>query len=536
MASSMGFDTVMRSSSSSVRPLVNHAATYEFVGNHKVGLRRRAFPELKAVRNDKMKQVARTISDAEKKSLGPIHGPAMQHHISNGKILKKMLMDPVNLLAIFGPLGVLASMYEYSGAIVFCLCFLGLVPLAKLLGDATEHLAENLNETTGGLLNATFGNAVEMIITISAIKAGLLEIVKKSLLGSILSNLLLVLGMSFFAGGISRFEQEFSGGAALINVTMLLVGILSFSMPTIFSFGAPPGATLHISRTCAIFVAIGYLAYLVFQLYTHTEFFEDSKGDGEGTEEDTVEFTDTEGERIMFKLTEAGKVNFFTNSRLKVGELTRLDASGRTILLDGTSGGDWGSSRNTTVPAGQEDLVRRVLALWQKGSHEEPAVLSVPWALGLLLLSTIIVAFLSEYMVDAIDGLVTDWGVPQAFVGVILLPIVGNACEHLSAVRMAYHNKVATAIAIAIGSSTQIAIFVMPFAVITARILGQPLDLDLHPTGLAVLFISVLVVFSIVLDGKSNWLEGFMLALSYCLVAVLYWYTPDTPEAVPGAA
>jgi len=108
--------------------------------------------------------------------------------------------------------------------LTFLLCFLALVPLAKLLGDATEHLAENLNQTIGGLLNATFGNAVEMIITMNAIKNGLLGIVKSSLLGSILSNLLLVLGMAFFAGGLAKPVQKFSGAAALINITMLLVG------------------------------------------------------------------------------------------------------------------------------------------------------------------------------------------------------------------------------------------------------------------------------------------------------------------------
>jgi len=433
-------------------------------------------------------------------------------------------------------MGIAAEANEYSGAIVFCLCFLGLVPLAKILGDATEHLAENLNETIGGLLNATFGNAVEMIITISAIRSGLLEIVKKSLLGSILSNLLLVLGMSFFVGGLTRSEQQFSGGAALINVTMLFVGIMSFSLPTIFAFGAPPGATLTISRVCAVFVAVGYVAYLVFQLYTHTEFFEDKPPAGL-PQEDAVEYVDTDGDRIAFRLNESGKLNFLMNGRLKVSDVAKLEANGRTLFLDGTSAGDWGSARNSTVPAGQEDLTARVMALWARASPddgddgEDKAVLGIPWAVALLCVSTVIVAFLSEYMVDAIDGLVTDWGVPQAFVGVILLPIVGNACEHASAIRMAHVNKVATAIAIAIGSSTQIAIFVMPFAVIAGRVFDQPLDLDLHPTGLAVLFLSVLVVFSIVMDGKSNWLEGFMLVLSYCLVAVLYWYTPDhTPE------
>jgi len=491
--------------------------------------RKRAFPELHAVRADKMKQVAKNISQSD--TLSQARGPS-RIPISNAQIMQKLILDPINILLVFAPAGMLAAWYGYSGSIVFVLCFLGLIPLAKLLGDATEHLAENLNETVGGLLNATFGNAVEMIITVNAINKGLLEIVKKSLLGSILSNLLLVLGMSFFAGGVTRFEQEFSGGAALINCTMMFVGVMSFSLPTIFSYGATPEATLSISRTCAIFVGIGYIAYLVFQLYTHVEFFEDGKTD-EDLKTDGIEYVDTEGDRVAFKLNEAGKVDFYLNGRLKVRELHRAEARGRTLQLDGVSAGDWSSARSTTFPVGQEETLRRIVALTTKTTedNEEKAVLSVPWALGVLTVSTIFVAFLSEVMVNAIEGLVDDWGVPEDFVGVILLPIVGNACEHLSAVRMAYNNKVATAIAISIGSSTQIAIFVMPFAVIVAEILGQPLDLNIHMSGLAVMFLSVLVVFSIVLDGKSNWLEGFMLALAYCLVAVLYWYTPGSEES-----
>jgi len=513
--------------------LVNHVS-YEAIasGNSKRGLRKRAFPEQQKVRSEKQKLLARDIGGHEGGVLPRARTPTGAAPISNARIAQRLLCDPMNILLVAGPLGILlAEMGEEhsGGAMVFVLCFIGLVPLAKLLGDATEHLAENLNETVGGLLNATFGNAVEMIITVSAIRRGELLLVKQSLLGSILSNLLLVLGMAFFFGGISRFEQSFSGGAAMINVTMLLVGIMSFSLPTVFAFGAPPGATLMISRVCAIFVAIGYIAYLVFQLYTHAEFFEDSKGD-EVDPSSGVEFLDTDGEKIAVKAGESGQLNFYVNGQLKVCNLTRVEASGRTLCVDGTSAGDWVSTRYTTVPLGQEEVVARTVALFERGSDEETAVLGVPWALGLLLVSTVVVAELSEYMVDAINGLVGDWGVPKAFVGVILLPIVGNACEHASAIRMAYNDKVATAIAIAIGSSTQIAIFVMPFAVLTGEVFGERLDMNLLPTGLSVLFLSVLVVFSIVMDGKSNWLEGFMLTLAYCLVGVLYWFTPPGAE------
>ncbi|CAK0807217.1 unnamed protein product, partial [Prorocentrum cordatum] len=386
---------------------------------------------------------------------------------TSAHILRDMLCDPINLLLVAGPFGLAGEHQGWPRCPTFWLCFLALVPLAKLLGDATEHLAENLGQATGGLLNATFGNAVEMIITVNAINSGLLDIVKSSLLGSILSNLLLVLGMSFFAGGLVKPEQRFSGAAALINITMLLVGVMSFSFPTVFSLGRPEGASVGVSRASAVFVSVGYVAYLVFQLRTHVEMFEDDDGD---------------------------------------------DPKSTDRLADAEA----------PPSAGPDDLPRA-----SAHGPDEDGVLSVPWALGLLLVSTAAVALLSESMVDsipAVDGLVRAWRIPRPFVGVVLLPIVGNACEHASAVRMAYNSKVGAAIAIAVGSSTQIAMFVMPFSVLTGWVIGQPLDLNLGSTGLAVMFLSVLVVFSIVTDGKSNWLEGFLLTLAYCLVAVLYWH------------
>merc|ERR1719198_1044220 len=175
-------------------------------------------------------------ADAGATYVGGIEGGSS--FFTNALILEHMLVDPLNILLVFAPMGVYASFRDMDEQFIFGTCFLGLVPLAKLLGDATEHLAENLNQTIGGLLNATFGNAVEMIITVNAIRHGDLEIVKTSLLGSILSNLLLVLGMAFFVGGLTRQEQHFSGALGIINSTMLFVGVMSFSLPTVFALTA----------------------------------------------------------------------------------------------------------------------------------------------------------------------------------------------------------------------------------------------------------------------------------------------------------
>lgn len=383
--------------------------------------------------------------------------------------LTNMLMDPISILLLAWPLGCVSYLHEWGDIPTFWLNFIAMVPLAKLLGDATEELAAGLkNDTVGGLLNATFGNAVEMILTVQTLRAGEISVVKGTLLGSILSNLLLVLGMSFFVGGLTPVagtrigkEQKFSTQAALTNMTMLLLACSAFAMPAVFfshdeinseydssemseldTFAA--GSTprlLQISRWCSIYILVAYVAFLFFQLYTHVDVFK-------GGEEDEDE--------------------------------------------------------------------------------DEEAQLSPLAAVTLLFVTTCFVAASSEFLVGSIDGLVESWGLGKAFIGIILLPIVGNACEHAGAVRMAMYDKVDITIGIAVGSSTQIALFVVPFAVLVGWAVDQPMDLDLGALNTTIMMMAVLITFSVVSDGSTNWLEGFMLMIAYVVVATLFWFLPES--------
>jgi len=333
--------------------------------------------------------------------------------------------------------------------------FLAMVPLAKIMGDATEELAAGLNnDAVGGLLNATFGNAVEMILTVQTLRAGQLDVVKGTLLGSILSNLLLVLGMSFFAGGLTRRqgkvigkEQTFSKEAALTNMTMLFLAAATFALPTVlfcadlmdeYDAEEKHRVTLQVSRWCSLYILSAYVAFLLFQLYTHVDVFK-----------------------------------------------------------------------------GEED------------DSDEKASLSPIWAGFLLFLVTCFVAASSEWLVGSIDGLVENWKIGKAFIGIVLLPIVGNACEHAGAIRMAIAEKVDITIGIAIGSSTQVALFVVPFSVIIGWALGQPMDLAFGSMNTTVMLFAVLIAFSITTDGSSNWFEGWMLMVAYGVVATLYWFVPE---------
>jgi Ca2+:H+ antiporter len=347
-------------------------------------------------------------------------------------------------LLICVPMGLAAYLMNLSSGTIFVINFLGMIPLARILGDSTEEVAAGLkNETAGGLLNATFGNAVEMIFTVQTLRNRLVAVAKGALLGSILSNLLLVLGMSFFFGGIGRRgkEQEFKESGPLVSMTMLLLAVLAFSVPTIMALSPlqTPEPILQISRMSAVLILISYCAYLVYQLYTHNGDFQDKECCGEE---------------------------------------------------DGTS-----------------------------------STMNIRASTSLLFLTTVLVATCSECVVGCIEGVVAEWGVSQAFIGVVLLPVIGNACEHVSAIRMSLHEKPILAIGIAVGSSCQIALFVIPLSVLLGWIMGIQVDLDYQILNVVILALAVIIVTVILVDGKSTWIEGFMLQITYLVVATAYWYS-----------
>ena len=219
--------------------------------------------------------------------------PAASLSISNrsstekAAVLALIKSDKTWLLLPFAFIGILASYTNSSPGTVFILNFLGMIPLARLLGDATEELAAGLrNETAGALLNATFGNAVEMIITYQTISAGLVTVTKSSLLGSILSNLLLVLGSSFFFGGIGRIgkQQEFRESGPLVSMSMLLLTCIGFAVPTVVE-NTKHVDVMGLSRVSAIGILLSYIALLVYQLYTHRTEFESPLVEEEENEE-----------------------------------------------------------------------------------------------------------------------------------------------------------------------------------------------------------------------------------------------------------
>ncbi|KAJ9666565.1 Vacuolar calcium ion transporter [Coniosporium apollinis] len=363
----------------------------------------------------------------------------------------------VNVLLVFVPLGIIFGALGWpNDTVIFIVNFFAIIPLAALLSFATEELSAKLGQTIGGLLNATFGNAVELIVSIVALKNGEIRIVQSSMLGSILSNILLVLGCCFLAGGMVRQEQTFNTTVASTMSSLMAVASASLIIPaTLYAALAKSKAKsddniLVLSHGTAIILLLLYVLYLYFQLKSHASLFD--------TEAQTAENGDAEGEE-------------------------------------------------------EED--------------KEEAMLSPVTAGVALLVITIIVAVCAEYLVDSIDSIVKTAHISKTFIGLVLLPIVGNAAEHVTAVIVAYKNKMDLAINVAIGSSMQIALFVTPFMVILGWIINQPMTLHFQTFETVVFFLSVLVVNYLIQDGKSNYLEGAMCLGTYIIIALAFYVYPD---------
>ncbi|KAI9084464.1 hypothetical protein K1719_033452 [Acacia pycnantha] len=363
-----------------------------------------------------------------------------------------LIKAKINMLLPFGPLAILIHYLTGKHGWVFFFTLLGIAPLAERLGFATEQLAFFTGPTVGGLLNATFGNATEMIISIYALKNGMIRVVQQSLLGSILSNMLLVLGCAFFTGGIVHSEkvQVFNKASAVVNSGLLLMAVMGIMFPAVLHFTHSEvhfgKSELSLSRFSSCIMLIAYASYLFFQL--------------------------------------------------------RSDQNNYSSLEEG---GD--SNENS--------------------DEEEECELTKWEAIGWLAILTAWVSILSGYLVDAIQGASESWNMPVAFISVILLPIVGNAAEHASAIMFAMKDKLDITLGVAIGSSTQISMFVIPFCVVVGWCMGKPMDLNFQLFETATLFITVLVVAFMLQDGTSNYFKGLMLILCYLIVAASFFVHVD---------
>lgn len=460
-----------------------------------------------------------------------------------------ILMSWINVLLVCIPISWAMNFAlphtNSNDTLIFIFSFLAIIPLAKLLAFATDELSMRVGQTLAGLLNATLGNAVELIVAIIALIQCQLQVVQSSLVGSILSNLLLVLGMCFFAGGVKFSEQGFGMSATQLNASLLTVSVIAVLLPAAFHEVA--GAEipdpiegreiLSFSRGAAVILLFIYGSYLVFQLFSHKDLYEDESPDVfKSTKYPHSPTPKTKQARqgwlaAHWRRHGADDSNNSAEPLTPLGETRRKLENGKvhnSTLVD-DEGNELGrsSSPSNDVAASSSSTHTDVDAEAQHEEEQpEQPQLSVPLTVALLVTVTVLVAVTAEWLVDSIDGLTNSGTISKEFVGLILLPIVGNAAEHVTAVTVSVKDKLNLSIGVAVGSSIQIALFVIPFITVLAWILGKPLTLLFDPFESIVLFLAVLVVNYTVQDGKSNWLEGMILMCLYVIIAVTFWYYP----------
>ena len=399
--------------------------------------------------------------------------------------MRKLLAEYwLSLLLVFIPIGLYLEHGAHASAHwVFLAAALAIIPLAGWMGKATEHLAERLGAGLGALLNATFGNAAELIIAVIALRAGLYDLVKASITGSIIGNILLVFGLSAFLGGLRFPRQRFNRTAASNGSTLLLLSAIGLVIPALFHLvagEAAAGSERGLSFDIAVVLMLTYLASLWFTLKSHSHLY------------------------------------------LGVGALADAEA--------GSPGGAAGHAGAAVRPAHLESAAHAPSA---GSSHLEADHHGVhqPWpawvAFVVLLASAVLVGVMSELLVAATEEAAHTFGMSEVFVGVILVALVGNAAEHSSAVLMAMKNKMDLSINIAVGSSIQIALFVAPLLVFLSYFIGpQPMDLLFTTFEVVAVAVSVLVIANIAQDGESHWMEGLQLLAVYVILGIAFFFLP----------
>ncbi|KAJ2358432.1 hypothetical protein IWW50_001617 [Coemansia erecta] len=435
-------------------------------------------------------------------------------------IRRSILSSWLNLLLLVIPVGIASHPAHFPDVAIFVLNFFAIIPLAKVLGYATEQMSLHLGDVLGGLINATLGNIVELLVGILALVKGEVEIVQTSLAGSIIANLLLVSGCCFFFGGLKNNEQVFNTHAAQSYGSLLAMAILSTLLPAAYnSLNAKDAdlksGTLTLSHVTAIFLLVVYIAYLFFQLRTHVNLFSAIPVEDRKAAAQKVKKADVDEESAVDG-PPAAETAVVSASATPVNMASAAVSRDQIVAINEPAAGAKEEVENNGGEGIEDD----------EDDDEEEIELTLWASIVLLLITCGLIGVCAEFLVDSIDGLTTSWNLSRSFVGIIILAIVGNASEHYSAISVAVKNKMDLALGVAVGSSIQIALFVTPVLCIIGWIIDQPMSLYFSPFTTVVLFVTVLLVNYIIGDGRTNWLEGLVLIIAYSIIGVSYFLYP----------
>jgi Ca2+:H+ antiporter len=339
---------------------------------------------------------------------------------------------------LFIPLSIFSALVIKNDTLTFVTCILAIVPLARIMGYTTKEISLQSNPTVSGLFSATFGNAIELIIAIFALRAGLIQVVQASIIGSIIGNILLLIGLSIFAGGLRFKNQRFNNETIAVSSTMLIIVVAGLAIPSVYYFLNPKGTHIQVlSNAVAVVMTLIYLAGLFFSLRTHKDLF---------------------------------------------------DASDE-----------------------------------MKATHEKPTM-SKKLAASILLLTVVVVAVESEFLVHGIETAAVTIGITQTFIGIVIIAIITNIAEKSTAVHFALENKLDVSIEIGLSSAIQIALFVVPILMLISSVFNFGFSLVFTPFQILAVMLAVLIVNYLSADGRCNWLEGAQLISVYSIIAIAFFF------------
>lgn len=343
------------------------------------------------------------------------------------------------LLLLFIPISYYFALFTTDKTLTFITSILAIIPLARIMGYSTTQISLQSNPTISGLISATFGNSIELIIAIIALQNGLIRVVQASMIGSIMGNILLLVGLSVFFGGLRYKHQTFNNETIAVSSTMLIIVVAGLAIPSVYAF-ANPGLDSNISTisiAVAIVMAVIYIAGLFFSLKTHKDLFDASD-----------EIRDTQERPTMTKK--------------------------------------------------QAALV--------------------------LLMTIVVVAIQSEFLVQSINVAAVSLGITTTFIGIIIIAIITNIAENATAVHFALRNKLDVSIEIGLSSAIQIALFVVPILMLVSQLFGFGFTLQFTLFELVALVLGVLIINYLSADGRCNWLEGAQLISVYVIISIAFFF------------
>ncbi|KAF9524823.1 Sodium/calcium exchanger protein-domain-containing protein [Crepidotus variabilis] len=474
----------------------------------------------------------------------------------------------LNFLLLFVPASWVTTLtFKNSHGLTFAFCVLALIPLVRLHDLSTRELANRIGGARTGLLNGSMSNFVEIVVAISALRKCELRVVQSMLVGSMIGKLLLVLGLCFFAGGINFAEQGFDATSTQVSSSLLSLSVGAVLLPAAYHFvlsNEPDSVQqeniLKMSRGVSVLLILIYVAYLIFQLWSHSHLYND-RYNKKSNRLSSIMLK----EKQIRKNSKSQNVNYLSSLELNrstsadslippqppylssqtssSSEITLTNCSesmeqlqfpnGSTVRLVQVDGaGPWKSSNLSHSDSGFTNNPGS--AAFQTPQEESTPEDAIPqprppkmsWFLTILLLISVTgaVAVTVDWLVEAMDDVSTT--VSKEWVGFILLPTISSVAECITAVRVSVKDELTLSVSVAVGSTIQTALFVIPFTVILAWITHKPLSLLMDPFQSMVLYIAVNTMGYVVADGKSNWLEGGILMCLYVIIAVTFWFYP----------